>query len=65
MSGDGSWKKRGFTSLLGVVTLIGNLTGKVIDLVIKSSICKGCMSWKPKEGTDEYTGTKNTKMNAY
>lgn len=37
VSGDGSWKKRGYSSLFGVTTLIGNSTGKVIDLVVKSS----------------------------
>lgn len=39
VSGDGSWKKRGFSSLFGVTTLIGNNTGKVIDLIVKSSYC--------------------------
>lgn len=28
VSGDGSWSKRGFTSLVGIVTLIGKYTGK-------------------------------------
>lgn len=31
VSGDGSWKKRGFTSLYDVTMLIGYYTGKVID----------------------------------
>ena len=39
VSGDGSWKKRGFTSLYGVMTLIGYYSGKVLDLVVKSSSC--------------------------
>lgn len=55
VSGDGSWKKRGFSSLLGVTTLIGNLTGKAIDLIVKSAFCKSCIAWKSKEGTAEYT----------
>lgn len=35
VSGDGSWRKRGFSSLFGIVTLIGLHTGKVIDTVVK------------------------------
>lgn len=42
VSGDGSWKKRGFSSLYGVTTLIANNTRKVIDLVVKSSYCQTC-----------------------
>lgn len=46
VSGDGSWKRRGYQSLLGVVTLIANSCGKVIDLVVKSSCCKACTTKK-------------------
>lgn len=52
--GDGSWKKRGFTSLFGVTTLIVYYSGKVIDLLVKSSFCKACITWKNKEGTKEF-----------
>ena len=31
MSGDGSWRKRGFSSLYGFVSLIGWHIGKIID----------------------------------
>lgn len=54
VSGDGTWKKRGFSSLLGVTTLIGWRTGKIIDLQVKSKTCKACDHWKTKEGTAEY-----------
>ena len=37
VSGDGTWKKRGFTSLFGVSTLIGSYSGKVVDAMVKSS----------------------------
>lgn len=53
VSGDGSWKKRGFNSLFGVTSLIGNATGKVIDAVVKSSYCKACLNWKDTN-SDEY-----------
>jgi len=48
VSGDGSWAKRGFSSLLGIVSLIGHYSGKIIDLVVKSSICKSCETVKKK-----------------
>lgn len=51
VSGDGSWKKRGFTSLFGVTTLIAYYSGKVIDLLVKSSFRKAYIIWKNKEGT--------------
>lgn len=46
VSGDGSWAKRGFTSLLGVISLIGKRTGKIVDVMVKSSYCKLCSMWK-------------------
>ena len=42
VSGDGSWAKRGFSSLLGIVSLIGKYSNKIIDVIVKSSKCKGC-----------------------
>jgi len=53
VSGDESWKKRGFTSLFDVTTLIAHYSGKVIDLLVKSSFCKACMGWKNKD-TEEF-----------
>lgn len=37
VSGDGTWKKRGFSSLFGVSTLIGKYSGKVLDASVMSS----------------------------
>jgi len=54
VSGDGSWRKRGFSSLYGIVSLIGWHTGKVLDVTVKSKFCKICESWASKEGTTEY-----------
>lgn len=64
VSGDGSWKKRGFTSLYGVTTLIASFSGKVIDLVVKSSYCQPCIAWKGKEQKNLKIGTRHTKKNA-
>ncbi|XP_074097915.1 uncharacterized protein LOC141526733 [Cotesia typhae] len=54
VSGDGTWKKRGFKSTYGVATLIGYYSGKVIDLKTKSSYCQGCVYWKNKTHTEEF-----------
>jgi len=54
VSGDGTWKKRGFTSLYGVTTLIAYYSGKVIDLIVKSSFCIACIAWKNKTDSEEY-----------
>ncbi|KYM95878.1 hypothetical protein ALC62_13471 [Cyphomyrmex costatus] len=48
ISGDGTWKKRGYTSLFGVASLIGYYSGKIIDVVVKSAYCKMCESWAKK-----------------
>ncbi|XP_032681223.1 uncharacterized protein LOC116848822 isoform X2 [Odontomachus brunneus] len=52
--GDGSWKKRGFSSLFGLATLIGKYTNKVLDVIVKSSFYQSCANWKSKKGTIEY-----------
>lgn len=46
VSGDGTWMKRGLTSLIGVFSIIGKYTGKVIDLDVKSSFCTTCKKQK-------------------
>ncbi|GFY15363.1 uncharacterized protein TNCV_1571741 [Trichonephila clavipes] len=51
VSGDGTWKTRGHTSLIEVCALIGADCGKVLDMEVLSSYCKGCDSYKgPKFG---------------
>lgn len=42
--GDATWKKTKSNTLFGVATLVGKYTGKVIDLILKSSrgFCKEC-----------------------
>jgi len=54
VSGDGSWRKRDFFSLYGLVTLIGNCFGKIVDCIVKSKYCKACEYWSKKEETEEY-----------
>ena len=64
VSGDGTWKKRGFSSLIGVATLIGKYTNKAIDVVIKCSYCKMCEMWEKKiDDEEEYDEWKRNHQN--
>lgn len=54
VSGDGTWKKRGFSSLYGVASLIGYYSGKVVDIFVKSSYCNDCKLWEKKLQTAEF-----------
>ncbi|XP_076681426.1 uncharacterized protein LOC143375815 [Andrena cerasifolii] len=60
VSGDGSWKKRGFSSLFGVASLVGKYSNKVVDVVIKSAFCQSCANWKNTEDTPEYDEWKKS-----
>ena len=51
---DGTWQKRGYSSLNGVVTVISQDSGKCIDYRIMSKKCSVCSSWQNKRGTPEY-----------
>lgn len=42
ISGDGTWSKRGFSSLIGVSTIIGKYSGKILDYFVSSKTCKPC-----------------------
>lgn len=50
---DGSWQRRGYASLNGVVTAMSN--GKCVDTEVMSKQCKSCQFWNRKKGTDGYT----------
>ncbi|XP_062516106.1 uncharacterized protein LOC134191499 [Corticium candelabrum] len=54
VSGDGTWRKRGYSSFHGVGTLISIVSGKVVDISVKSSYCRACTMCQKKEGTAEY-----------
>ena len=47
---DGTWQKRGFSSLLGAVTD----TGKCLDYKVMSKQCPLCTLWESRKGTDAY-----------
>jgi len=46
--------KRGFSSLIGLAALIEKYSKKVIDVTIKSSVCKACEKWSGKYDTIEF-----------
>ncbi|GFW90325.1 uncharacterized protein TNCV_2121891 [Trichonephila clavipes] len=58
ISGDGTWKTRGYSSRVGVCAVIGDKTGKCIDAEVMSSFCKGCDSWKRRKGSPAYKSGK-------
>ena len=49
VSVDGTWQKRGYSSMNGVVTLISRENGKCLDTAVLSKYCKGCAMWKGKK----------------
>ena len=52
VSGDGTWKKTGFSSLFGISTLIGNYSHKVLDAIVKSSLCQACKNQEKLKETN-------------
>ena len=51
VSGDGTWRKRGYSSFYGVVTVISTVTGEALDCEVMSKECGKCKLWRGKEGT--------------
>ena len=51
VSCDGTWQKRGFSSLFGVVFIIAYETGKVLDYAVSSKHCTGCKKWENRDQT--------------
>ena len=46
VSGDGTWHRRGFSSLNGVAIVIAHDTGKVLDYEVMSKYCYSCQYWE-------------------
>lgn len=45
---DGTWMRRGFSSLFGAFVCIDWSTGRVLDVHVSSRYCHGCTAWKAK-----------------
>ena len=55
VSFDGTWAKRGFTSLTGVVFAISVDTGEVLDYHVLSKACQKCArKWSQMENDEEF-----------
>jgi len=60
VSCDGTWQRRGFSSLFGAVFIIDYNTGLVLDYVVKSKFCEACRFWDSKDHDSEaYIKWKN------
>ena len=53
ISCDGTWQRRGFSSLHGCVTAISMETGKILDIEPLSKVCHPCKKHEGKEDTVE------------
>lgn len=54
VSGDGTWRKRGFSSSYGVVTALSTVTGKALDCEVMSKECRQCKVWRGREGSQAF-----------
>eukprot|EP00112_Aurelia_sp_Birch-Aquarium-sp1_P016420 Seg3722.1 transcript_id=Seg3722.1/GoldUCD/mRNA.D3Y31 product="hypothetical protein" protein_id=Seg3722.1/GoldUCD/D3Y31 len=54
VSGDETWRKRGFKSSIGIHTVMSVVSGKILDTEIMSKECRVCLINKRKEGTPEF-----------
>nr|XP_047144770.1 uncharacterized protein LOC124818251 [Hydra vulgaris] len=55
VSYDGTWQKRGHSSLNGVVAVIASDSGKCVDYQVLSKICNVCTSWESKKYINNIT----------
>ena len=44
VSVDGTWQKRGFTSMNGAVAAISMETGRILDVEVMTRFCQGCVN---------------------
>ena len=54
VSFDGTWGKRGHTSLFGIVFVIFVDTGEVLDYHVLLKFCKSCSVWEAKKNDDPF-----------
>ena len=58
VSCDGTWQRRGFSSLNWCITAISMDTGKVVDVEVLSKFCKQCKKHEDDEDTPENNAWK-------
>ena len=59
---DGTWQRRGYASLNGIVTAISHENGKCIDYEVLSKDCQACKVWERKKGENQ-VAYENFKTN--
>ena len=52
VSCNGTWQRRGFSSLNGVVTVIASDNGKCVDYRVKLKQCASCTSWESRKSAE-------------
>ena len=57
---DGTWQKRGYSSLNGVVTVIATDSGKCIDTDVLSKHCNSCKIWEREKDSPQYDEWKES-----
>lgn len=65
VSCDGTWQKRGFSSLLGAATVISMDIGKCIDYAVLSKKCSICTYWESRKDTEGYEKFMNDIQNSH
>ena len=64
VSCDGTWQKRGYSSLNGIVTVVSVETGKAIDYNVLTKKCAQCTAWgESRRGTDAFEEFMSTHEN--
>jgi hypothetical protein len=51
---DGTWSRRGFTAIHGVIVVISYDTGQVLDFQVMSKSCTACSQQKTRLGEEEF-----------
>ena len=52
VSVDGTWQRKGYASMNGIITAISIESGKVLDTAILSKNCKGCTRMEPVRSSE-------------
>ena len=51
---DGSWQRRGYASLNGIVSVIERINDKVVDIEVMTNDCRSCKHWEGKKSDPGY-----------
>ena len=67
VSVDGTWQRKGFTSLNGVITALSTDSGRVLDTAILSKSSEGCtkmqMIWQDPHAYEKWNAAHKRSLN--